>query len=113
LGRRTPRKAARKVTQGDLDLGGVLVAMRCCGPDVFQLKRRLHRQRRFTQRDRQRSLVFGQAVRRELTKRWTLIGETCALPPQGRETSSTLHFSDGAQFRKVLVADFWHNLTQL
>jgi hypothetical protein len=42
---------------------------------------------------------LGQAIRHELDKRWTLIGETFAVLPQGSEGGSVnIHFSAGAQF---------------
>jgi hypothetical protein len=41
---------------------------------------------------------LGQAVRHELSKRWTIIGETFALLPQGDEGGSVnVHVSVGAQ----------------
>jgi hypothetical protein len=42
---------------------------------------------------------LGQAVRHELNKHWTLIGETYALLPQGdKDASVNVHFNGGAQF---------------
>jgi hypothetical protein len=41
---------------------------------------------------------LGQAVHHELNKRWTIIGETFAMLPQGDEGgSANLHLSVGAQ----------------
>lgn len=43
---------------------------------------------------------LGQAVRHELSKRWTIIGETFALLPQGDQGgSANVYLSVGAQLR--------------
>jgi hypothetical protein len=84
---------------GQTDIGGILVATRCWGRTCFDWNVG------YTASGASRSMFgndhwfLGQAVRGELAKRWTLIGETYALLPQGKEgIASTFHFSGGAQF---------------
>jgi hypothetical protein len=84
---------------GHTDIGGILVATRCWGRTYFDWNLG------YTASDASRRVfgndhwLLGQAVRGELNKRWTLIGETYALLPQGNEgIASTFHFSGGAQF---------------
>jgi hypothetical protein len=84
---------------GHADVGGVLVATCCWGRTCLDWNVS------YTASDASRSVFgddrwfLGQAVRHEITKYWTLIGETCALLPQGNDGASpNVHFSGGAEF---------------
>ena len=84
---------------GNVDAGMVLIATRCWGPTCLDWNIG------YSAIDLSRAVFsddhwfLGQAVRHELNKRWTIIGETFALLPQSSEGgSANIHFSGGAQF---------------
>lgn len=80
------------------DTGIVLIATRCWGPTCLDWNIG------YLAIDLSHSVFsddhwfLGQAMRHELNKRWTIIGETFAMLPQGDEGgSANLHLSVGAQ----------------
>jgi hypothetical protein len=83
---------------GKTDAGIVLIATRCWGPTCLDWNIG------YSAIDLSHTVLgddlwfLGQAVRHELNKRWTIIGETFALLPQGDEGgSANVHVSVGAQ----------------
>lgn len=84
---------------GNVDAGGVLIATRCWGPTCLDWNLG------YSAIDLSQAVLgddhwfLGQAVRHELNKRWTIIGETFALLPPSKEGgAANIHFSVGAQF---------------
>jgi Putative MetA-pathway of phenol degradation len=85
--------------RGKTDTSVVLIATRCWGPTCLDWNIG------YSAIDLSHAVFsddqwfLGQAVRQQLTERWTLIGEIYALLPQGDEGgSANVHFSAGAQF---------------
>lgn len=88
----------RGLGTGHADLGALLAATRCWGSTcldtnvgytAIDASRRIFRDNRW---------FVGQTVRHDLMERLTLIGETYALLPHGKtSTSATAHFNGGAQ----------------
>ena len=83
---------------GNFDAEVVLIATRCWGPTCLDWNIG------YAANDLSRAVFgddhwfIGQAVRHEVNKRWTIIGETFATLPQSDEGGPTnIHFSAGAQ----------------
>jgi Putative MetA-pathway of phenol degradation len=90
--------ADRSLGTGKTDVGSVLIATRCWGSTC------LDSNVGYSANDLSRSVFnddhwfLGQAVRQELSQRWTLIGETYALLPHSGEGGSVnVHLRAGAQ----------------
>lgn len=89
----------RGLGTGQVDVGALFIATRSWGPTCLDWNVG------YTATDASRSVFgddlwfFSQAVRHQLNANWTLIGETYASVPHGREGgSSNFHFRGGLQF---------------
>ena len=83
---------------GHADVGAVLIATRCWGRTCLDWNIGYIAVNAWRGVFGDDQWFLGQAVRQQLTERWTLIGETNALLPQGNEgASANVHFNGGAQ----------------